>query len=122
MAEIKVLPITLLLFCLVTSESGSMAQKMHKIKPEKDLVSRIIGEKDNGGLMDCWNALLELKSHYLPPQTFASGNEVAMRSRRRKRGCCQKLLPPYLLLRPETAILVAGICFCSSESEVCRKC
>ncbi|GJW47800.1 hypothetical protein Tco_0079446 [Tanacetum coccineum] len=25
-------------------------------------------------------------------------------------------------LRPETAILVAGICFCSSESEVCKKC
>nr|GEV67099.1 hypothetical protein [Tanacetum cinerariifolium] len=63
MAEIKVLPITLLLlFCLVTSESGSMARKMHEIKPEKDLVSRINGEKDNGGLMDCWNALLELKS------------------------------------------------------------
>ncbi|GKD58286.1 hypothetical protein Tco_1295795 [Tanacetum coccineum] len=26
------------------------------------------------------------------------------------------------LLRPETAILMAGICFCSSESEVCTKC
>ncbi|GKA61679.1 hypothetical protein Tco_0761198, partial [Tanacetum coccineum] len=35
--------------------------------------------------------------HHLPPQIFASGNEVATRNRRRKRGCCQKLLPPYLL-------------------------
>ncbi|PWA96120.1 Prolamin-like domain-containing protein [Artemisia annua] len=63
MAEIKVLSITLLLlFCLVTSESSSMARKMDEIKPGKDLVSRINGEKDKGGLMDCWNALLELKS------------------------------------------------------------
>nr|GFA15219.1 hypothetical protein [Tanacetum cinerariifolium] len=39
-----------------------------------------------------------------------------------KRGFHQKLLPPYLLLWPETAILITGICFCSSEYEVCGKC
>ena len=64
MDEIKVLPITLLLllFFLVTSESGSMARQMDEIKPDENIVSRINGEKDKSGLMDCWNALLELKS------------------------------------------------------------
>ncbi|GJZ46919.1 hypothetical protein Tco_0600751, partial [Tanacetum coccineum] len=31
------------------------------------------------------------------PQTFAFGNEVTMRNRRGKQGCCHKLLPPCLL-------------------------
>ncbi|GJT26324.1 hypothetical protein Tco_0906599, partial [Tanacetum coccineum] len=31
------------------------------------------------------------------PQTFASGNEVVMRNRHGKQGCCHKLLPPCLL-------------------------
>ncbi|GJZ83159.1 ribonuclease H-like domain-containing protein [Tanacetum coccineum] len=50
---------------------------------------------------------------------------------RRKRGRLRDLPPETRLLSeaaatistvPETAILVARICFCSSESEVCRKC
>nr|GFA53287.1 hypothetical protein [Tanacetum cinerariifolium] len=39
-----------------------------------------------------------------------------------KRGFRQKQRPPYLLLRPETSILVTEICFCSSEYEVYEKC
>nr|GEV18138.1 hypothetical protein [Tanacetum cinerariifolium] len=52
---------------------------------------------------------------------------------RRKRGRLQESSSETRLLSetaatistvslPETAILVAGICVCSSESEVCRKC
>ncbi|KAI3733090.1 hypothetical protein L1987_64308 [Smallanthus sonchifolius] len=61
MAAIRVLLITLLLLsCLVTFQVCSMARKM---QPDEDqLVVRLQGEKDSGGLMDCWNALLELKS------------------------------------------------------------
>ncbi|KAL7616411.1 egg cell-secreted protein 1.2 [Lactuca sativa] len=62
MSTIKVLLISLLLLSfLVTTEVGSTALKMHVIKPGEGLVARLQGEKD-GGLMDCWNALLELKS------------------------------------------------------------
>ncbi|KAK1436402.1 hypothetical protein QVD17_02181 [Tagetes erecta] len=61
MAAIKVLPITLLLLsCLVTFQVGSTSRKTY---PDKGLAARLQGDqKDSGGLMDCWNALLELKS------------------------------------------------------------
>ncbi|MFS7952995.1 putative Prolamin-like domain-containing protein [Helianthus anomalus] len=59
MVAIRVLPITLLLSCLVTLQVCSMARKMHS---DESLVVRLQAEKDSGGLTDCWNALLELKS------------------------------------------------------------
>ncbi|GJW90131.1 hypothetical protein Tco_0167684 [Tanacetum coccineum] len=37
------------------------------------------------------------RNHRMPPQIFVIENEDATGNRRRKRGCCQKLLPPYLL-------------------------
>ncbi|KAI3513612.1 hypothetical protein L1887_20948 [Cichorium endivia] len=62
MAAISVIPVTLLLLsCLVTFEVGSTARKLHVIRPGQGLVARLQGEKD-GGQMECWNALLELKS------------------------------------------------------------
>ncbi|KVH98614.1 egg cell-secreted protein 1.2-like [Cynara cardunculus var. scolymus] len=66
MAFVRVLPITLLLLsCLMimTFEVGSTARKMHVIEPGQGPVVRVQGEKNGvGGLMECWNALLELKS------------------------------------------------------------
>ncbi|GKC89837.1 hypothetical protein Tco_1150486, partial [Tanacetum coccineum] len=54
--------------------------------------------------------------HRLLSQIFTAGNEVAFRNRRRKRGYCQKTAATIsTVLLPETAILVAEICFCSSE-------
>ncbi|KAF5818440.1 putative Prolamin-like domain-containing protein [Helianthus annuus] len=62
MAAIRVLPITLLLLsCLVTFQVSSMAGKVHMNKPDKGLIVRLQGE-NSGELMDCWNALFELKS------------------------------------------------------------
>lgn len=63
MAAIRTLPICLfVLSILVTYEVSSTAQKMHMTESGKGLVARLRGEKDIAGLMDCWNALLELKS------------------------------------------------------------
>ncbi|XP_076901368.1 egg cell-secreted protein 1.5-like [Bidens hawaiensis] len=59
MASIRALPITLLLTSLVTLQVCSTARKMHH---EEGRVVRLQGEKDSGGLVDCWNALLELNS------------------------------------------------------------
>nr|GEV90743.1 histone deacetylase 14 [Tanacetum cinerariifolium] len=61
----------------------------------------------------------------MPPSTatnFRCRKQGRHKESPSKRGFRQKLLPPYLLLRPETTILVTGICFCSSEYEVCGKC
>ncbi|KAI3747571.1 hypothetical protein L6452_10069 [Arctium lappa] len=66
MAAVRLLHITLthvlLISCLMimTFEVGSTARKMHTIEPGQGLVARVQGEKD--GVMECWNALLELKS------------------------------------------------------------
>ncbi|GJW84890.1 hypothetical protein Tco_0158035 [Tanacetum coccineum] len=106
---------------VVTGNEGGWCAKTLVNDSEKGAGSaHLIGQ--TGGHSSQAVEKISSMSHHLPPQIFASGNEVAGRNRRRKRGCCQKLLPPYLLQRPETAILVARICFCSSESEVCRKC
>ncbi|KAL8261416.1 hypothetical protein R6Q59_025465 [Mikania micrantha] len=59
MASSRVLITLLILSCLVTFQVGSMARKMHTNNP---LVVRLQGGKDGGELMDCWNALFELKS------------------------------------------------------------
>ncbi|KAL4559094.1 hypothetical protein LXL04_031227 [Taraxacum kok-saghyz] len=61
MAAVRVVHVTLLLLsCLVTLEVVSTNHVM--IKPGQDLVARLEREKDMAGLMECWNALLELKS------------------------------------------------------------
>ncbi|KAM0009011.1 putative Egg cell-secreted protein 1.1/1.5 [Helianthus debilis subsp. tardiflorus] len=59
MVAIRVIPVTLLLSCLITLQVCSMARKMHS---DEGLVVRLQAEKDSDGPMDCWNALLELKS------------------------------------------------------------
>ncbi|XP_076925219.1 egg cell-secreted protein 1.2-like [Bidens hawaiensis] len=63
MAALRVLPLTLLLLsCFVSFQVGSTARKVHVNEPSEGLVARLQGEKNNGELMDCWNALFELKS------------------------------------------------------------
>nr|XP_043638071.1 egg cell-secreted protein 1.2-like [Erigeron canadensis] len=65
MATINILPTLLLLSCIVTFQVGLASRNMHLDEPPSnhdDLVSRLYEKKDGGGLIDCWNALLELKS------------------------------------------------------------
>ncbi|XP_071715456.1 egg cell-secreted protein 1.2-like [Rutidosis leptorrhynchoides] len=64
MASIRLLQVTLLLLsCLHTFKVDSTARNVIVNEPANGVVSRVHGDqKDISGLMDCWSALLELKS------------------------------------------------------------